>query len=99
MPRPDGGIITETNLQYYAGAQIIYTEVATQIYTFTFNTDLVMGSVDSWNPTDVDYALNNFNIYTSPTGIDQWTLYTTTFSLSNNIITLELVTESDGFTV
>jgi len=88
MPRPDGGIITETNLQYYAGAQIIYTEVATQIYTFTFNTDLVMGSVDSWNPTDVDYALNNFNIYTSPTGIDQWTLYTTTFSLSNNIITL-----------
>ena len=88
MPRPDGGLITETNLQYYAGAQIIYTEVATQVYTFTFNTDLVMGSTTSWNPTDPDYALNNFDIYTSPTGIDQWTLYTTTFSLINNIITL-----------
>ena len=34
MPKPDGGLITETNLQYYAGAQIIYTSVAaTTIYT------------------------------------------------------------------
>ena len=40
MPRPDGGLITETNLQYYAGAQIIYTPVATATYTFTFNTAL-----------------------------------------------------------
>ncbi len=88
MPRPDGGLITETNLQYYAGAQIIYTEVATSTYTFTFNTDLVLGSSSSWNPSDPDYTLNNFDIYTSPTGIDQWTLYTTTFELSNNIITL-----------
>ena len=44
MPRPDGGLITETNLQYYAGAQIIYTSVATATYTFTFNTALSMGS-------------------------------------------------------
>ena len=28
MARPDGGLIQETNLQYYAGAQIIYTSVA-----------------------------------------------------------------------
>ena len=64
MPRPDGGLITETNLQYYAGAQIIYTPVATATYTFTFNTDLSMGSTTSWNPADPDYALNNFYIYT-----------------------------------
>ena len=38
MSRPDGGLITENNLQYYAGAQIIYTSVnSTTNYTFTFN--------------------------------------------------------------
>ena len=47
MARPDGGLIQETNLQYYAGAQIIYTSVAaTTVYTFTFNTQLVLGSCD-----------------------------------------------------
>ena len=92
MPRPDGGLITETNLQYYAGAQIIYTSVAATTYTFTFNTPLSMGSTTSWNPADVDYALNNFQLFTSPSGVGNWTLYTTTFSLSNtsagSVITL-----------
>ena len=60
MPRPDGGLIRENNLQYYAGAQIIYTSVATDIYNFTFNTKLVLGSSTSWNPNDPDFALNNF---------------------------------------
>ena len=82
MPRPDGGLIRENNLQYYAGAQIIYTSVATDIYNFTFNTKLVLGSSTSWNPNDPDFALNNFRIYTSPTGIDQWTEYITSYSLS-----------------
>ena len=63
MARPDGGLIQETNLQYYAGAQIIYTSVATAVYTFTFNTTLSMGSATSWNPADVNYALNNFQIF------------------------------------
>ena len=84
MPRPDGGLITETNLQYYAGAQIIYTSVATATYTFTFNTALSMGSATSWNPTDPDYSLNNFYIYTSPNGVSNWTLYNTAFTLTNN---------------
>ena len=97
MPRPDGGLIRETNLQYYAGAQIIYTSVAaTTIYTFTFNTKLSMGSTTSWAPTDSDYALNNFKIYTSPNGISNWTEFTTTYTLTfsqdgaktNSIITL-----------
>jgi len=83
MPRPDGGLIRENNLQYYAGAQIIYTSVATDIYNFTFNTKLVLGSSTSWNPNDPDFALNNFRIYTSPTGIDQWTEYITSYSLSH----------------
>ena len=92
MPRPDGGLIQEQNVQYYAGAQIIYTPVATATYTFTFNTPLVLGSATSWNPNDPDYPLNNFLIYTSPNGINQWTLFTTTFTLSsaknNNVIVL-----------
>ena len=69
MPRPDGGLIRENNLQYYAGAQIIYTSTQTDTFTFTFNTKLVLGSSTSWNPNDTDYALNNFLIYTSPNGI------------------------------
>jgi len=92
MPRPDGGLIQEQNVQYYAGAQIIYTPVATATYTFTFNTPLVLGSTTSWNPNNPDYPLNNFLIYTSPNGINQWALFTTTFTLSsaknNNVIVL-----------
>ena len=96
MPRPDGGLIRETNLQYYAGAQIIYTSTQTDTFTFTFNTKLVLGSSTSWDPNDPDYALNNFLIYTSPNGINNWTLYNTTYMLSyandgakvNSIITL-----------
>ena len=96
MPRPDGGLIRENNLQYYAGAQIIYTSTQTATFTFTFNTKLVLGSSTSWNPNDPDYALNNFLIYTSPNGINNWTLYNTTYTLKytndgakvNSIITL-----------
>ena len=92
MPRPDGGLIQEQNVQYYAGAQIIYTPVATATYTFTFNTPLVLGSANSWNPNDPDYPLNNFLIYTSPNGINQWAPFVTTFTLSsaknNNVIVL-----------
>ena len=101
MPRPDGGLIRETNLQYYAGAQIIYTDAALNVskaYTFTFNTILSMGSSTSWSLTDPDFTLNNFRIYTSPTGIGNWTEYLTAYTLTftkdgsktNSIITLGL---------
>jgi len=84
MARPDGGLIQETNLQYYAGAQIIYTSVAgTTAYTFTFNTTLVLGSATSWAPTDPAFGLNNFRIYTSPNGISNWTEYITAYTLVN----------------
>ena len=88
MARPDGGLIQETNLQYYAGAQIIYTSVATAVYTFTFNTDLSLWSATSFAPTDPDFGLNNFRIFTSPNGISNFTEYTTTYQLANNVITL-----------
>ena len=86
MSRPDGGLITENNLQYYAGAQIIYTSVnSTTNYTFTFNTQLSLGSSTSWNPADPDYGLNNFLIYTSTNGISNWIPYVAVFTLTTNL--------------
>jgi len=83
MPKPDGGLIRENNFQYYAGAQILYTSVAaTTIYDFTFNTKLALGSTTSYATTDPDYTLNNFQIYTSPNGISNWTEYTTAYTIT-----------------
>ena len=68
MPMPNGGLITETNSQYYAGAQgFVVTAVAGQNdFTFTFNTNLILGNSD---PAQTDYALNNFKLYSSADGI------------------------------
>ena len=83
MPIPDGGLIRENNFQYYAGAQILYTSVAaTTVYDFTFNTKLVLGSTTSYAPTDPDYTLNNFKIYTSPNGLSNWTEYITAYTVT-----------------
>ena len=83
MPIPDGGLIRENNFQYYAGAQILNTSVAaTTVYDFTFNTKLVLGSTTSYAPTDPDYTLNNFKIYTSPNGLSNWTEYITAYTVT-----------------
>lgn len=86
MAFPDGGVITETNQQYYAGAQgfTVADPAGESTWTFTFDTDLILGS---WDPTAVDYALNNFKLYTSPDGIN-YTEYITEFTLVGNTITL-----------
>ena len=43
MPIPNGGLITETNRQYYAGAQQFTSDGnANQTFTSTFNTNLVV---------------------------------------------------------
>jgi hypothetical protein len=74
MPIPNNGLITETNRQYYEGAQgfIVKNEntgggpiVPTDQFTTTFNTDLIYGG---WDPNDPNYALNNFKLYISPNG-------------------------------
>ena len=59
MAIPNGGLITETNEQYYAGSQRFLCEDAygTSVFVATFNTDLIFGSYD---PSSTDYALNNF---------------------------------------
>ena len=78
--------ITETNQQYYQGAQpFLVTALAGQTaFVTTFDTDLIFGSSD---PTDIDYALNNFKVYTSTTGLPgSFTEYTSTYTVSNNTI-------------
>tara|TARA_R100001591_G_scaffold23875_1_gene33607 strand:+ start:273 stop:1496 length:1224 start_codon:yes stop_codon:yes gene_type:complete len=83
MPKPDGGLIRENNFQYYAGAQILYTSVAaTTVYDFTFNTKLVLGSTTSYVPTDPDYGQNNFRIFTSPNGLNNYTEFTTAYTIT-----------------
>jgi len=76
----------ETNQQYYQGAQpFVVTAAAGQTaFVTTFDTDLIFGSSD---PTDVNYALNNFKVYTSTSGLPgSFTEYTSTYTVSNNTI-------------
>ena len=84
MPIPNGGLITETNEQYYAGAQRFISNGATT-FTTTFNTNLVFGSYD---PTNANYGLNNFKLYTSPSGLPgTYTEYILAYTVADNIIT------------
>ena len=85
MPTPNNGLITETNRQYYEGAQGFIVSGAS-IFTTTFNTDLVFGD---WDPLATDYALNNFKLYTSATGYPgTWVEYVTAYTVVGNTITL-----------
>ena len=66
MPTPNDGLITETNRQYYEGAQgFVQSTAGNLTFLTTFNTDLIYGSSD---PLNVNYGLNNYKLYTSPNG-------------------------------
>ena len=86
MATPNGGLITETNQQYYAGAQgFTVTAIAGQSdFTFTFNTNLILGDPD---PANADYALNNFKLYSSVDGIN-YIEYISSYSIDRNVISL-----------
>jgi hypothetical protein len=85
MPTPNNGLITETNRQYYEGAQGFIAQLGTTEFTTTFNTDLVFGS---WDPNEINYALNNFKLYTSPTGLPgSFDEYILEYTVVNNTIT------------
>ena len=81
------GLITETNEQYYAGSQrfIAGTALGGQVFTATFDTNLVFGS---FNPLAVDYALNNFKLYTAAPGVLTYTEYTSAFTVTGDAITI-----------
>ena len=86
MAKPNGGLIQETNAQYYAGTQTFLADGATTTFTTTFNTNLVFGSYD---PNNKNYGQNNFKLYTSPTGIaGSYTEYIQPYSVANNTITI-----------
>jgi hypothetical protein len=76
MPIPNGGLITETNRQYYAGAQqfTIGSTGVGQKFTSTFDTNLVFGGSD---PASNGYNLNNFKVYSSSNAVT-WTELTPT---------------------
>lgn len=89
MATPNMGLITETNSQYYAGSQTFVTDGSSSKLTATFNTDLEFGSSD---PTTSGYNLNNFKLYYSTTGIpNTFVEYTSSFTLTDNVINLETV--------
>ena len=89
MPIPNDGLITETNRQYYEGAQGFIANGSTSSFTTTFNTDLIFGGDDAWDPNNVDYGLNNFKIYESPSGLPgTFNEITTIYTVDGNTITL-----------
>jgi hypothetical protein len=80
------GLVTETNQQYYQGAQQFIADGASGSFITTFDTNLILGSFD---PTDVDYALNNFKLFTSATGLPgSFVEYITIYTLVNNAIVI-----------
>ena len=92
MPMPNGGLITETNRQYYEGVQNFIGNGSNINFTTTFNTDLVFYSYD---PDDINYPLNNFKLYTSLDGID-YEEYTDSYTVTNNTIQFTSGVPADG---
>ncbi|MFY8170324.1 MAG: hypothetical protein ACOVK2_04325 [Candidatus Fonsibacter sp.] len=86
MSFPNNGLITETNRQYYAGSQGFQADGVTASFTFTFDTDLILGNALAWNPSIPEYALNNFKLYISVDGLI-YTEYITAYTLNKNTIT------------
>ena len=99
MPIPNGGLITETNQQYYEGAQGFQQDGGGTLtsFTTTFNTNLVFGS---YNPGSDNYVLNNFKLYTSATGLPgTYTEYTSQYSVSGNTITFQVAPAANTYIV
>jgi hypothetical protein len=84
-------LITETNQQYYQGAQGFRGDGVKLSFETTFDTNLILGSFD---PNNVDYALNNFKLYTSTTGLPgSYVEYLTVFTVVKNAITFSAGSE------
>jgi len=96
MPLPNGGLITENNRQYYEGAQSFSGNNggdSGQSFTTNFDTDLVFYSTVT---TDPQYALNNFKVYVSPTGVGGSFTEVTSYTVSNNTVTIGVGIPSDA---
>jgi hypothetical protein len=78
---PNNGLINETNEQYYVGHQARVADGSTS-YTFTFDEVLSMADsaltpnlFSSWDPTDPNFMLNNFDLMISSGGLDPYVLW------------------------
>ena len=100
---PSNGLVTENAKQYFQGSQGFRAAAAGGGQTFPtdFDTDLVLGSSTSWNPTDVNYSLNNFKVYTSPTGAaGTWSEWITQLEVTNGkTITLTAAPVANAYVV
>ncbi len=89
MPLPNGGLITENNRQYYEGAQGFKGDAngtTDQIFTTTFDTDLVFYTTDI---NQTQYQLNNFKVYVSPTGVGGTFTEVTAYEVEGNTIKIK----------
>ena len=81
------GLITENNQQYYAGSQQFVSAAGpNQKFTTTFDTNLVFGSYD---PSQINYTLNNFKLYTAPAGSLTYTEYVLSYTVTGNEIKID----------
>lgn len=90
MAFPNGGLITETNRQYYAGSQGFQVEdpLGQSSFAFTFDTNLVLGS---YSPSETNYALNNFKLYQSSDGITFYEVIQEYILIGNTIIFVDVL--------
>jgi hypothetical protein len=97
------GLITETNEQYYAGSQkflaVAVVGGANQNFTTTFDTNLVFGGANAWNPLDTNYALNNFKLYKAAPGVLTYTEITTIYTVVGNTIAIPSLGVNDSIVV
>ena len=85
MAIPNGGLINETNQQYYAGSQRFQFDGSPLVATF--DTQLVLGS---WDPSNIQYQLNNFKLYTSENGLPEtYNEYQGVYSVVDNAIVFD----------
>ena len=97
MAKPNNGLITETNAQYYAGSQTFVANGVDNSFTTTFNTDLVFGN---YSPSGSGYNLNNFKLYASSTGSpNTFQEFISEYTVSNNVITITEVPNQDTWFV
>ncbi len=74
----------QTNQQYYQGAQPFVGITGQTDFVTTFNTDLIFGNA---SPNQTDYALNNFKLYESETGLpNSFQEVTSGYTVENNTI-------------
>ena len=84
------GLVTENAQQYYQGSQGFRAAAAgvNQKFITDFDTELILGD---WNPVNLNYGLNNFKVYTSPSGIPgSWSEWVTSMSVGSDGRTIQL---------